>query len=81
MYKEIYIQTSGIKVKNVVICNFYFKDVDMDDTANYITIYDKDGRMQFKCHVNKIVEFIRIDNRSELIIDQMKVPFHKKEVK
>ena len=46
MYKEIYIQTSGIKVKNVVICNFYFKDVDMDDTANYITIYDKDGRMQ-----------------------------------
>lgn len=55
MYKEIYIQTSGIKVKNVVICNFYFKDVDMDDTANYITIYDKDGRMQFKCHVNKIV--------------------------
>ena len=65
MYKEIYIQTSGIKVKNVVICNFYFKDVDMDDTANYITIYDKDGRMQFKCHVNKIVEFIRIDNRSD----------------
>lgn len=45
MYKEVYIQTSGIKVKNVEICNFYFKDVDIDDTANYITIYDKDGRM------------------------------------
>lgn len=72
MYKEIYIQTSGIniktsgiKIKNVEICNFYFKDVDMDDTANYITIYDKDGRMQFKCHVNKIVEFIRIDRSDE----------------
>lgn len=49
----------------VKICNFYFKDVDMDDTANYITIYDKDGRMQFKCHVNKIVEFIRIDRSDE----------------
>lgn len=65
MYKEVYIQTSGIKVKNVEICNFYFKDVDIDDIANYITIYDKDGRMQFKCHVNKIVEFIRIDRLDE----------------
>ena len=65
MYKEVYIQTSGIKVKNVEICNFYFKDVDIDDIANYITNYDKDGRMQFKCHVNKIVEFIRIDRSDE----------------
>ena len=39
--------------------NFHFHDVRIENYDDYLTIYDKDGILKFRCHIDEIVNFMR----------------------
>ena len=39
--------------------NFHFHDVKIENYDDYLTIYDKDGILKFRCHIDEIVNFMR----------------------
>ena len=39
--------------------NFHFHDVRIENYNDYLTIYDKDGILKFRCHIDEIVNFMR----------------------
>ena len=39
--------------------NFHFHDVRIENYDYYLTIYDKDGILKFRCHIDEIVNFMR----------------------
>ena len=40
---------------------FHFDDVKIENDDEYLTIYDKDGILEFRCQIDKIVRFMRED--------------------
>ena len=40
---------------------FHFHDVKIENDDEYLTIYDKDGILKFRCQIDKIVTFMRED--------------------
>lgn len=64
MYKSVYVKAHGCFAMGMGIdCNeFIFTDVEIEDTANYLTIYSKDGSLAFKCRIADIDRFAKMEN-------------------
>ena len=50
-FKYVYVETEDN--------NFHFHDVKIENYDDYLTIYDKDGILKFRCHIDEIVNFMR----------------------
>ena len=50
-FKYVYVETEDN--------NFHFHDVRIENYDDYLTIYDKDGILKFRCHIDEIVNFMR----------------------
>ena len=37
-------------------------DVEIEDTSNYLTLYSKDGTLAFKCRIDDIDRFAKMEN-------------------
>lgn len=59
---DVYIRTHQSFSNTVDCVEFDFKNVDIEDTANYITLYDENGILAFKCHMNDIAKFIKLEH-------------------
>lgn len=59
MYKSVYVKTHEYFAKGVDCNEFYFSDVDIEDEANFLTIYDRDGTLAFKCRITDIDRFCK----------------------
>ena len=57
------ITTQSVKCKYVYVetedNNFHFHDVKIENYDDYLTIYDKDGILKFRCHIDEIINFMR----------------------
>lgn len=58
-YKYVYVKTFNTFASNADYNEFHFHDVKIDNTSNFLTIYDKDGVLEFRCHINDIAKFMR----------------------
>lgn len=57
---DVYIRTHQSFSKTVDCVEFDFKNVEIEDTANYLTLYDEDGTLTFRCHINNIAQFVKL---------------------
>lgn len=64
MYKSVYVKTHECFAKGIDCNEFYFSNVDIEDEANFLTLYDRDGTLAFKCRVTDISILRR--SRSEI---------------
>lgn len=60
---NVYIRTHQSFSEMVNCVEFDFTDVEIEDTANYLTLYDKDGTLAFRCHINDIAKFIKLKHQ------------------
>ena len=44
--------------------DFHLRDVKIENDDEYLTIYDKDGILKFRCQIDDIVSFMREEQRS-----------------
>lgn len=58
-YKTIYVKTHESFCKECDCNEFTFYNVEIEDTANYLVLYDEDGTLAFKCHVDDIQKFVK----------------------
>ena len=56
---NVYVMVYKSFCKELDTSEFHFKDVEVEDTANYLTIYDKNGTLAFRCHINEIAKFVK----------------------
>lgn len=53
----------GVKCKYAYVetedNNFHFHDVEIESCDGYLTIYDKNGLLKFRCQIDEIVNFMR----------------------
>lgn len=59
MYKNVYVKTFETFAKGIDCNEFYFSNVEIEDTANFLTIYDKDGTLAFKCRISDVEKFVK----------------------
>lgn len=62
MYKNVYVKTFATFAKGIDCNEFYFNNVDIADTANFLTIYDKDGTLAFRCRIDEVDKFAKTSN-------------------
>ncbi|MBC5688126.1 hypothetical protein H8S37_04155 [Mediterraneibacter sp. NSJ-55] len=56
---NIYVALHKSFCKELDSPEFYFKNVEIEDTANYLTLYDEDGTLAFRCHLNDVAKFVK----------------------
>lgn len=59
VYKYVYVKTFNVDTLDDECNEFHFRDVKIESTDSFLTIYDKDGVLEFRCLINNIAEFIR----------------------
>ncbi|MCQ5146473.1 hypothetical protein [Enterocloster bolteae] len=62
MYKSVYVKSHECFAKGIDCNEFYFSDVDIEDEANFLTLYDRDGTLAFKCRVTDIERFAKMQD-------------------
>ncbi len=62
MYKNVYVKIHDCFSKGIECNEFSFSNVEIEDTANYLTLYDKDGTLAFKCRITDIDRFVKMEN-------------------
>ena len=60
LYKSVYVKTHECFAKEIDCNEFYFFNVDIEDEANFLTLYDRDGTLAFKCRVSDIERFAKM---------------------
>lgn len=58
-YKTIYVKTHESFCKECDCNEFIFHNVEIEDVANHLVLYDEDGTLAFKCHVDDIQKFVK----------------------
>lgn len=56
---NVYIKVHETFSGSVDCVEFYYKNVEIEDTANYVTLYDEYGTLAFRCHINDIAKFVK----------------------
>ena len=59
VYKYVYVKTFNTFAADIECNEFHFRDAKIDSTGSFLTIYDKDGVLEFRCHINEIAKFMR----------------------
>ena len=59
VYKYVYVKTFNADALDDEYNEFHFRDVKIESTDSFLTIYDKEGVLEFRCHINNIAEFMR----------------------
>ncbi|WP_195416355.1 hypothetical protein [Enterocloster citroniae] len=62
MYKSVYVKTHECYAKGINCNEFYFSNVDIEDEANFLTLYNRDGTLAFKCRVTDIERFAKMQD-------------------
>jgi len=62
MYKSVYVKTLGCFARGIDCNEFIFTDVEIEDTSNYLILYSKDGTLAFKCRIDDIDRFAKMEN-------------------
>ena len=57
-----YVKTHECFAKGIDCNEFYFSNVDIEDEANFLTLYDRDGTLAFKCRVTDIERFAKMQD-------------------
>ena len=55
MYKSVYVKTLGCFARGIDC-------IEIEDTSNYLTLYSKDGTLAFKCRIDDIDRFAKMEN-------------------
>ena len=58
-YKTIYVRTHESFCKECDCNEFIFHNVEIEYAANYLVLYDEDGTLAFKCHIEAIQKFVK----------------------
>ena len=61
MTKYVYVKTFGTFANNIECNEFHFHDVKIDSNGSFLTIFDKNGALAFRCHINDIAKFMKED--------------------
>lgn len=56
---NVYIKLHEGFSRSLDCVEFDYKNVEIEDTANYVTLYDEDGTLAFRCHINDIAKFAK----------------------
>lgn len=56
---NVYIKLHEAFSRSLDCVEFDYKNVEIEDTANYVTLYDEDGTLAFRCHINDIAKFAK----------------------
>ena len=59
MYKTVYVKTHKSFCRECDCNEFTFHNVEIEDAANYLVLYDEDGTLAFKCHTDDIQKFVK----------------------
>ena len=58
MYK-VYIMVNKPFAEKIGQKEFTFSNVDIEDTPNYLTIWDETGTLAFRCPINNVERFVK----------------------
>ena len=59
MSKHVYIKTFNNFSSDIECNEFDYHNVRVESTGGFITLYDVDGCLLFRCHINDIAKFFR----------------------
>lgn len=61
MSKYVYIKTFNNFASSIECNEFHYNNVRVESTGGFLTLYDKDGGLTFRCHINDIAKFMKED--------------------
>lgn len=56
---NVYVKLHESFSRSLDCVEFDYKNVEIEDTANYVTLYDEDGTLAFRCYINDIAKFVK----------------------